>query len=93
ESGNIDKYKLETDNGYTCCIVLASGGYPDSFETGKKITRLDKIGNDCLVFHAGTKEQNGEVVSSGGRVLNVVGYSNTGLREEIDIAYSNAEKI
>ena len=93
ESGNIDKYKLETDNGYTCCIVLASGGYPDSFETGKKITGLENIGNDCLVFHAGTKEQNGEVVSSGGRVLNVVGYSNTGLKEAIDIAYSNAEKI
>jgi len=93
ESGNIDKYKLETDNRYTCCIVLASGGYPDGYETGKKITGLDNIGNDCLVFHAGTKEQNGEVVSSGGRVLNVVGYSNTGLKEAIDIAYSYAEKI
>lgn len=93
ESGNIDKYKLETDNRYTCCIVLASGGYPDSYETGKKITGLDNIGKDCLVFHAGTKNNNGDVVSSGGRVLNVVGYSKNGLKEAIDIAYSNAEKI
>ena len=93
ESGSIDKYKLETDIGDTCCIVLASGGYPDSFETGKKITGLDMISGDCLVFHAGTKIVNGDVVSSGGRVLNVVGYSKNGLNEAINIAYDNAGKI
>lgn len=93
ESGSIDKYRLEAGEGYTCCIVLASGGYPDSFETGKKITGLDSNGKDCLVFHAGTKEQDGEVVSSGGRVLNVVGYSKNGLKEAIEIAYENAGKI
>ncbi len=93
ESGNIDKYSLEAGEGYTCCIVLASGGYPDSYETGKKITGLDSIGKNCLVFHAGTKNENGAVVSSGGRVLNVVGYSKSSLKEAISIAYENAAKI
>lgn len=93
ESGNIDKYSLEAGEGYTCCIVLASGGYPDSYETGKKITGLDSIGKNCLVFHAGTKNENGDIVSSGGRVLNVVGYSKSSLKEAISIAYENAAKI
>lgn len=93
ESGSINNYRLEAGDGYTCCIVLASGGYPDSYETGKKITGLNSIGKDCLVFHAGTKNENGDVVSSGGRVLNVVGYSKSSLKEAISIAYENAAKI
>jgi len=93
ESGNMENYKLELNEGYCCCVVLASGGYPDGYETGKQISGLDNISDDCLVFHAGTRTENGEIVSSGGRVLNVVGYSKNSLKEAINTAYENAEKM
>jgi phosphoribosylamine--glycine ligase len=55
------------------CVVMASGGYPDEYQKGKVITGLDEAGQlaDVVVFHAGTKEDNGNVVTSGGRVLGV----------------------
>jgi phosphoribosylamine--glycine ligase len=56
-------------------VVLASGGYPEGFETGKLITGLDEAAAvpDTLVFHAGSAARDGEIVTSGGRVLTVVG--------------------
>ena len=54
------------------CVVLASGGYPGSYEKGKVITGLDHLPEGIVVFHAGTKRnENNEIVTSGGRVLNV----------------------
>ncbi len=91
--GRIGNYKLELDGGYYCSVVLASKGYPDKYETGKEIKGLDKITKDCIVFHAGTKLDRSNVVSSGGRVLNVTGRSNTSLKEAINTAYKNAEII
>ena len=53
------------------CVVLASGGYPDSYETGKPIHGLDRVEDGVLVFHAGTRMENGQIVTAGGRVLGV----------------------
>jgi len=55
------------------CVVMASGGYPGDYEKGKVITGLEKVQEleDVAVFHAGTREDNGDVVTSGGRVLGV----------------------
>ena len=53
------------------CLVLASGGYPGSYEKGKIITGLDLVDNDIIVFHAGTAVKDGNVVTNGGRVLNI----------------------
>ena len=53
------------------CLVLASGGYPGSYEKEKVITGIDKVDSDIVVFHAGTKLKDGQVVTSGGRVLNI----------------------
>jgi phosphoribosylamine--glycine ligase len=72
---------------------MASQGYPDKYETGKEITGLDNITDDCIVFHAGTKSDNGTIFSAGGRVLNVTGSSSKDLKSAIDIAYRNAEII
>ena len=71
-------------------VIIASGGYPGSYEKGKKIAGLD--GNPALVFHCGTKAAGSDVVTSGGRVLSVTGLGAT-LREAVDAAYAGVGKI
>ena len=53
------------------CLVLASAGYPNKYEKGKVITGLDDVNDDIVVFHAGTAFKDGNVVTNGGRVLNI----------------------
>ena len=53
------------------CLVLASAGYPNKYEKGKVITGLDDVNDDIVVFHAGTAYKDGNVVTNGGRVLNI----------------------
>ena len=71
---------LKWKSGCACCVVMASGGYPGSYETGHEITGLDKIGNgdnmtgDVFVYHAGTKFEDGIYKTSGGRVLGVTAH-------------------
>jgi phosphoribosylamine--glycine ligase len=91
--GRIKDHELKLGNREFCCVVLASEGYPDKYETGKEITGLESTADDCIVFHAGTSLKEGKVVSSGGRVINVVGISDKGLESAIKAAYINAEKI
>lgn len=91
-NGTMKDYKLETSNDFYCCVVLASAGYPDKYDSGKEITGLDKITNDCIVFHAGTKTEGGKILSAGGRVLNVVGKASD-LRSAINTSYQNSEII
>jgi len=75
------------------CVVLASGGYPAAYEKGKAIRGLDRVeGDDVLVFHAGTALSSGQVVTSGGRVLSVVGLGDS-LQQAVDRAYLAAQSI
>ncbi len=91
--GNIKDYRVEAADEFYCCVVLASEGYPDKYLTGQEITGLDKITNDCIVLHAGTKRSaDGKILSNGGRVLNVVGKGST-LQQAIDTTYKNCEII
>jgi phosphoribosylamine--glycine ligase len=71
--GRLDEVTLQWDPRPSVCVVMASGGYPGDYDKGKKITGLEDAEKlrDVVVFHAGTKNQNGEVVTSGGRVLGV----------------------
>jgi len=75
-------------------VVLASKGYPDAVENGKIITGLADAAQvpDALVFHAGTRAHEGQVVSSGGRVLTVVGRGDT-YEQAIAVAYRAAAAI
>lgn len=75
-------------------VVLAAGGYPDTPETGRKITGLDEAAAvpGALVFHAGTIKREGELLTAGGRVLTVVGRGST-YREAIDVAYRAVSHI
>lgn len=74
------------------CVVLASKGYPGSYEKGKVISGLDNLDKDIIVFHAGTKEVDGKIVTNGGRVLNVCTLGNN-LDELRDKIYKAIEKI
>jgi phosphoribosylamine--glycine ligase len=75
-------------------VVLAAGGYPDTVETGRIITGLDAAADvpNAVVFHAGTSRQNGQFVTSGGRVLTIVGRGAT-YPDAIATAYSAASKV
>lgn len=73
-------------------VVLASGGYPGDIETGFAIHGLDEDNGDALVFHAGTAERDGRIVTAGGRVLTVVGHGPT-YRAAIARAYAAADRI
>jgi len=73
------------------CVVLASGGYPDVFETGKEISGLDSL-CDAVAFHAGTKKEGDRIVTAGGRVLGVTALG-ADLKQSIDRAYAAVEGI
>lgn len=92
--GNLDTVKMEWDDRKTVCIVMAAGGYPGSYEKGKVIEGLDafKGRDDLVVFHAGTAERDGEIVTSGGRVLGVTALGD-GLDEAINTAYDAVRSI
>ena len=68
--GDLSDRKLEIDESYVASVMLVSGGYPGSYGKGYEISGLGKTGG-CAVFHAGTKESGGNIVTSGGRVLGV----------------------
>ena len=91
--GSLDSINVEWDPRAALGVVLASGGYPGSYATGSPISGLDtNFGNDTLVFHAGTREDNGTIVTSGGRVLCVVGLGNS-VASAAELAYSSAAHI
>lgn len=71
--GTLDKTDLRFEDNAAVCVVLASDGYPEHYETGKPISGLDKFDgrDDCFVFHAGTKKAGNDIVTNGGRVLGV----------------------
>ena len=87
----LDKINIEWDDGACVCLVLASGGYPEAYEKGKEIT-FGELDKDVTVYHAGTANKDGKVVTSGGRVLGVVakGADIEAARQKV---YANAEKI
>jgi phosphoribosylamine--glycine ligase len=77
--GTLDEVNLEWDPRPAVCVVMASGGYPGDYQKGNTITGLHEAGklDDVMVFHAGTRQQDGEIVTSGGRVLGVTALGRT----------------
>ena len=74
--GNLAGHKVEIDERYAVTVMMVSGGYPGSYPKGKVITGLDKV-EGSIPFHAGTKEADGKLVTSGGRVIAVSSYGAT----------------
>lgn len=90
--GKLHEVELEFQPGSAVCVVMASGGYPGSYKKGVPIEGLPDVDEDVVVFHAGTKKEDGVLVTSGGRVLGV-----TARGEDIPAArrkaYANVKKI
>jgi phosphoribosylamine--glycine ligase len=92
--GKIDKAAVEYNGGSSVCVVAASTGYPDSFEKGFEINGLDELPADVIVYHAGTKEENGKIVTNGGRVIGITSVlPDFNLMLAKDKAYKALEKI
>ena len=87
----LDEFELKIDPRSATTVMLVSGGYPEDFEKGKVISGLEKVENS-IVFHAGTKLDNGNVVTNGGRVMAITSYGNS-FQEALAQSYQNVEKI
>jgi phosphoribosylamine--glycine ligase len=90
--GSLGEPVLDWRSGGAVAVVLASGGYPGAYETGKPIQGLDGAGEDVVVFHAGTAQREGEIVTAGGRVLAVTAVGDS-FAAAIDTAYEAVEQI
>ncbi|MFQ6618852.1 MAG: phosphoribosylamine--glycine ligase, partial [Fidelibacterota bacterium] len=89
----ISSIRLNPPHSSSVCVVLASQGYPGSYEKGKVITGLDKVRDpDIVVFHAGTAVVEGKLVTNGGRVLGVTAVKSS-LKEAVKAVYRAADKI
>jgi phosphoribosylamine--glycine ligase len=88
----LDSIEIKWKKQSSVCVVLASGGYPGPYEKGKVIKGLDLVPADVMVFHAGTAMKNGEVVTTGGRVLGVAAVG-ADILSAIKSAYGAIEKI
>ena len=89
-NGNLSEKEFEIDERTAATVVMVSGGYPESYEKGKIVNGLNTT--DSLVFHSGTKQENGNVLTNGGRVFAVTGLAST-QKEALEAAYNNVEKI
>ncbi len=92
-NGTLRQTTLEIDERYAASVMLVSGGYPGSYEKGKKMEGIEGV-NNCILFHAGTARDidDGSVKTSGGRVMAVTAYGNT-MEEALQTAYANVDLI
>ena len=90
-NGNLASCKLQEDPRVAVTIMLVSGGYPDLYEKDKVISNHDNI-SDTIIFHAGTIEKDGQILTSGGRVMAVSAYGTT-KEEALNKAYKGANTI
>ena len=90
-NGNLNDVSLAIDQRSATTVMMVSGGYPEEYEKGKEIFGLDKI-EDSLVYHAGTKIENGKLVTNGGRVLAITSFGND-FQEAIKKSYQNIDKL
>lgn len=90
-AGKLKEINLQVKEEAAATLMLVSGGYPEAYEKGKEITGLEKV-EDSLIFHAGTAQQEGKILTNGGRVLAITSFGKD-YREAIKKSYQNAEKI
>ncbi|WP_298481643.1 phosphoribosylamine--glycine ligase [uncultured Ruminococcus sp.] len=93
-NGTLDQLEIQWKQGCAACVVMASGGYPKKYATGLPISGLDENGqiNSCFVYHAGTKLDGEQILTSGGRVLGVTATAET-LPQALETAYAGVKTI
>ena len=90
-NGDLDKREIEFDDRAAVCVMLVSGGYPQTYQKGYVISGIDSV-EGSIVFHAGTAEKDGQVVTSGGRVIAVSSYGKD-KEEALQKSFEEAQKI
>lgn len=91
EEGKLSDYTVEHDERAACTVMLVSAGYPGSYAKGKVMTGFDSV-TDSTLFHAGTKKSDGEIVTSGGRVIAITSYG-ADIKAALATSYENAKKV
>lgn len=89
--GKLNEAELEIDERSATTVMLVSGGYPEAYEKGREITGFEKI-EDSMIFHAGTKNENGKVLTNGGRVIAITSFGED-FKQALKKSYQNAEKL
>lgn len=87
----LNEISIHTNPQTASTVVVVSGGYPEDYQKGKEITGFEKV-EDSMVFHAGTQEQNGQILSNGGRVLAVTSFGDS-IQEATKKSYQNIAKL
>ncbi len=92
--GRLHQIRLDWDKRSCVCVVMSSRGYPGKYEKGKEIFGLEDASKNptTIIFHAGTEKQGQKMMTSGGRVLNIVSFGN-GIEDAIKNVYNSVEKI
>ena len=90
-TGTLSECDIEIDERAATTVMMVSGGYPEGYEKGKEITGLSDIDNS-VIFHAGTKDNEGKVLTNGGRVLAVTSLERS-IESALDQSYKNIDKI
>jgi len=88
----LSELEITWKKGSSCCVVLASGGYPVEHQTGYEIIGLDDVSPDVFVYHAGTSLEDGKLLTSGGRVLGITATAEN-LSSAAELAYAGVSKI
>ncbi len=89
--GNLDERTIEFDDRSAVCVMLVSGGYPEAYDKGYPISGIENV-EGSIVFHAGTAEKDGQVVTNGGRVIAVSSYGKD-KAEALAKSFAEAQKI
>lgn len=92
ENETLSELNVEWKNEAAACVVLASGGYPVQYESGKEISIPEKLEDQVYIYHAGDAKKDGKLVTSGGRVLGVTAVAET-LTKALEEAYRTVENI
>ncbi|MFA5556388.1 MAG: phosphoribosylamine--glycine ligase [Flavobacteriaceae bacterium] len=87
----LNTISLEVDSRSAVTVMVVSGGYPESYEKEKEISGIENI-NDSIVFHAGTKEENGKTLTNGGRVIAITSFGEN-FKEALQTSYKNIDKL
>ncbi|MDD5879949.1 MAG: phosphoribosylamine--glycine ligase [Clostridiales bacterium] len=89
---NLKDIEINYSKEEAICVMLTSGGYPENYEKGKVISGLENLDSDIVVFHSGTKFDNENIVTNGGRVIGITAKGKT-VKEAGEKVYENIKKI